>query len=91
MASPGEGAGISVFAARNLSAGNGNQVSEEKKDNVEYLFRKPGLYKKGPLKFCLHFGTINELMEEAEAQSGLKLIHGKGQRQPDKPDRDDAA
>ena len=66
-------------------------MSEDKKDNVEYLFRKPGFYKKGPLKFCLHFGTIDELREKAEAESGLKLIHGRGQRPPDKPEPDDAA
>lgn len=40
---------------------DGGVVKSE--DNVVYLFRKPGFYKKGQLDFCLYFGTLEELRE----------------------------
>lgn len=34
-------------------------------DNVRYLLRKPGFYKKGPGQFKLYFGTMEEIVERA--------------------------
>lgn len=52
-------------------------------DNVEYLFRKPGFYKKGPLDFCLYFGTLEELVDEAMAGPDLKPVTGNPDEGPD--------
>ncbi|MCL4473546.1 MAG: hypothetical protein M1455_06355 [Actinobacteria bacterium] len=49
-------------------------------DNVVYLDRKPGFYKKGPLKFKLYFGTIEELREKGEEAQKPKAVP------PDLPD-----
>lgn len=47
-------------------------------EKVVYLKRQPGFYKKGPGKFMLYFGTIDELREkarrEAEQESRLKPV-----------------
>lgn len=50
-------------------------------DNVVYLDRKPGFYKKGPGEFKLHFGTWDEMSEKAREESEVE---------PDKPDDDTA-
>jgi len=37
-------------------------------DNVRYLLKKPGFYKKGPGQFLLHFGTVDEIVERAKRE-----------------------
>ena len=43
-------------------------------DNAEYLLHKPGFYKKGPGKFMLHFGTLDEVLEQAREKKGLEIV-----------------
>ena len=50
-------------------------MSEENdEDNVVYLKRKPGFYKKGPGQFGLYLGTLEEIAEEAEKAKRLKPV-----------------
>lgn len=41
-------------------------MSDDKKDNVEYLPGKPGFYKKAPGEFKISFGNLEDLVEGAE-------------------------
>ena len=54
-------------------------------DNVEYLLRKPGFYKKGPCQFKLYLGTLDELIDEAMTGPDLKPVAGSPDEEPDQP------
>ena len=45
---------------------------DKDEDNVVYLHRKPGFYKKGPMRFELYFGTLEEIEEKIEEAKRLK-------------------
>lgn len=50
-------------------------MSDKKdEDNVEYFPGKPGFYKKGPGKFKISFGTLDEIVEKVEEAKGLKPV-----------------
>ncbi|MHB1361883.1 MAG: hypothetical protein ACYCW5_04710 [Thermoleophilia bacterium] len=42
-----------------------NEERKPDEDNVSYLLRKPGFYKKGPGQFKLYLGTVEEIVEMA--------------------------
>lgn len=48
-----------------------------------YLDRKPGFYKKGPLQFKLHFGTIEEIIEKANEPPELSSVPAPESEAPD--------
>ncbi len=54
-------------------------AKDKDEDNVEYLERKPGFYKKGPMNFKIHFGTLDEIEAKADEAKKPRLV-------PDPPD-----
>ena len=64
-----------LLRATIIDPNQGGRMPEDKdKNNVVYLHRKPGFYKKGPLKFGLYLGTLEEIEEKAEEAKGLKPV-----------------